>query len=551
MANVTTETLKLDDKLSGPMKKAIDEIEKARKSMEKVDKQTQQIGKTTNSLGNLLINYFIKSISKTSVTCSDLSIQISKSTRKMDECFNTSLIQINNWKSNILQDCNEINNKNIKLIKNFKDIGNNSAPSLKKARKGLSNISNSSVGVSNQINKTSVILIKFSTKLNNVGVSTEKAKSKNKSFLSTLGNLYDSFSDQCGKVNNIVDCYKNLRGDTDKSIKTVMSERLNKIKNIATSVKEKSSCLNLSRVKRALRVDTIRNIATNKADKVLTHAVTIKNKAYELSTNMLKKAKKALNKENIRSNITKAKDKIVSKAAYVQEKVQSKATGLLTVAKKALRKETLKNTASNLRGKVVGAAVYIQQKAQTVGTLALAAAQKVLNAAFRANPLGMIITGIVVVLGVFALLYNRVKAVRDICKSVFKFAGKIFSFFSGGKSSNKKKGISISGGPDTISTPKLAHGTSNWRGGLAITQEKGAEIMDLPRGTRVYPHDKSLQMAKAEGARGSSGSSISINISKLADKLEVRSDNDIDAIAGKLANKLEKIMNNVGKVEFA
>lgn len=99
--------------------------------------------------------------------------------------------------------------------------------------------------------------------------------------------------------------------------------------------------------------------------------------------------------------------------------------------------------------------------------------------------------------------------------------------------------------------PMLAKGTNNWKGGLALTQEKGGEIMDLPRGTRIYPHDKSLQMARAEGAMAGSGSSISINISKLADKLEVRSDRDIDAIAKKLADKLEVIMNNTGKVEYA
>ena len=99
--------------------------------------------------------------------------------------------------------------------------------------------------------------------------------------------------------------------------------------------------------------------------------------------------------------------------------------------------------------------------------------------------------------------------------------------------------------------PMLAKGTNNWTGGLAMTQERGGEIMDLPRGTRVYPHDKSVQMARAEGAKAGSGTNININISKLADKVEVRSDKDIDAIVNKLADKLEKIMGNTGKVEFA
>lgn len=34
-------------------------------------------------------------------------------------------------------------------------------------------------------------------------------------------------------------------------------------------------------------------------------------------------------------------------------------------------------------------------------------------------------------------------------------------------------------------------GTNNWRGGLTSIHERGGEIIDLPRGSRVYPHDKS------------------------------------------------------------
>lgn len=43
-------------------------------------------------------------------------------------------------------------------------------------------------------------------------------------------------------------------------------------------------------------------------------------------------------------------------------------------------------------------------------------------------------------------------------------------------------------------------GTDNWEGGPTWVHEKGPEIIDLPSGTRIYPHAKSLEMAKQQGA---------------------------------------------------
>ncbi|MDE6994724.1 MAG: hypothetical protein K2P41_09925 [Lachnospiraceae bacterium] len=95
--------------------------------------------------------------------------------------------------------------------------------------------------------------------------------------------------------------------------------------------------------------------------------------------------------------------------------------------------------------------------------------------------------------------------------------------------------------------PMLYKGTDNWRGGVAMIHDRGGEIVDLPRGSRVYPHDKSIEMARMEGARSGSGT-ISVTIQKLADKIEVRSDEDIDRIAEALANRLKRIAFNMGTV---
>lgn len=92
--------------------------------------------------------------------------------------------------------------------------------------------------------------------------------------------------------------------------------------------------------------------------------------------------------------------------------------------------------------------------------------------------------------------------------------------------------------------PALAKGTNDWQGGIVQVHERGGEIIDLPKGSRVYPHDRSVQKAYSDGAK-SSGKVI-INIPKLADKIVIREDADIDKIVTKLANKLEKKSENLG-----
>lgn len=49
--------------------------------------------------------------------------------------------------------------------------------------------------------------------------------------------------------------------------------------------------------------------------------------------------------------------------------------------------------------------------------------------------------------------------------------------------------------------PRNATGTNYFEGGLTHINEKGGEIVDLPRGTRIIPHDRSLNEALKEGIR--------------------------------------------------
>lgn len=89
-----------------------------------------------------------------------------------------------------------------------------------------------------------------------------------------------------------------------------------------------------------------------------------------------------------------------------------------------------------------------------------------------------------------------------------------------------------------LNIPKFAGGVENFIGGPAIIHDKGAEIVDLPSGTRVIPHDKSLQTAYAQGRRdnqsGGNNFSFSINIYGA----NMKNDADMDELADKLMQRI-------------
>lgn len=158
------------------------------------------------------------------------------------------------------------------------------------------------------------------------------------------------------------------------------------------------------------------------------------------------------------------------------------------------------------------------------------------------------------------------EGVKNIFKGIFDtFAAlckapinAVISIINGAISSLNKINVTIpdwvpglggrSFGVNIPAIPQLYKGTDNWKGGMAMIHDRGGEIVDLPQGARVYPHDKSVEMARREGQRSGSAGSVQITIQKLADKIEVRSDEDIDRIAEALARKLKKVAFNTGTV---
>ncbi len=140
----------------------------------------------------------------------------------------------------------------------------------------------------------------------------------------------------------------------------------------------------------------------------------------------------------------------------------------------------------------------------------LTAAQQGLNAAMAANPLGVIIIGVIALTAVMVTLYKKSETFRNFVNGTFRAALKgITSVFDGvtkavGGLINKVKDFL---GMDTNKTVKVkteyasgsvehnALGTSYWKGGLTRVNERGGEIMNLPGGTQIIPHDLSRKAA--------------------------------------------------------
>lgn len=90
------------------------------------------------------------------------------------------------------------------------------------------------------------------------------------------------------------------------------------------------------------------------------------------------------------------------------------------------------------------------------------------------------------------------------------------------------------------SIPGRAIGDTNWRGGLVQVHERGGEILDLPQGSRIMPHDASVSEAYKMGRASSKPTVVnhSVTIPKLADQIVIREDADFDRLLDKMERRL-------------
>ena len=146
--------------------------------------------------------------------------------------------------------------------------------------------------------------------------------------------------------------------------------------------------------------------------------------------------------------------------------------------------------------------------------------------------------------------------IADIFGHIFDGIKNIFTdvidFLSSGLDSIlEKAGLasSASANAQGAEIPQHAVGTQWFAGGKTWIHERGAEIVDLPTGTRIVPHDESLKQQYQRGyekGRAQQQTTPSINIAKLADSIVVKEQADIDRFAEQVVFKIQQAaMNNI------
>ena len=181
----------------------------------------------------------------------------------------------------------------------------------------------------------------------------------------------------------------------------------------------------------------------------------------------------------------------------------------------------VKNTAAMVANKAVVVSATVASKAAAAGTGLLTAAQWALNAAFVATPIGWIVLGVMGLVAAGVALYKNWDTVKETATALWE---RVTSAFSGIKDSivsafhdamdaaagffswldDKIEGIPIIGSiyksgknlggwiADKLSGH--ATGTSYFAGGWTRVNERGGEILNLPGGTQIIPHDVSKRM---------------------------------------------------------
>jgi hypothetical protein len=148
---------------------------------------------------------------------------------------------------------------------------------------------------------------------------------------------------------------------------------------------------------------------------------------------------------------------------------------------------------------------------------AVTVAQGLWNAVMIANPIGLFATGIgLLIAGIVLLIKNwdtvkqktvefatvavqKIQSMWEKIKPIFEKIAKIakiaFQFTSVGMAINAGKAVAGA----VEKHKKNALGTSYYSGGSTRINEFGGEIVDLPQGSRIIPHDISREMAKNSG----------------------------------------------------
>ena len=170
---------------------------------------------------------------------------------------------------------------------------------------------------------------------------------------------------------------------------------------------------------------------------------------------------------------------------------------------------------------------------------------------------------------VFSGIVDTITGIVDNLKTIFGgvvdtikgAVDGVKDFITGADSAKKESSSSGSTAKKTTSGTKKAGknatGTASWRGGLTYVGESGKELVDIPKGSRIYSHQQTAQIEKAQGETRQQAAPVTVSggttitIPKLADQIVVREDADIERIAQALARQMRQAMGMMGGVSSA
>ncbi len=136
--------------------------------------------------------------------------------------------------------------------------------------------------------------------------------------------------------------------------------------------------------------------------------------------------------------------------------------------------------------------------------------------------------------------FSAIKAIKKTFSSFFTWISKKFKNSKLGtllsKLSQIGSGSLFGGGSDSDTGPgRNALGTSYWRGGLTRVHERGGEIMRLPSGTQIIPHD----VSKRAAASPSINVSVTVQGNVIGNRAYARLLGN--EIAGEIMRKMENL----------
>lgn len=592
---VVDATLRMVDKFTSPFNKAIGNMEKGQKQMKRAGKQIQSTGDSITKAGTKMSVGITAPVVAAGVACFNAASDMNESLNKVDVAFGKSAGGVKKWSKTTLENFGLSQGTALETASLYGDmatgmgISSKGAAGMAKNLTGLSADLSSFKNVSQDVSKDAL-----------KGIFTGEGESLKSLGVIMTDTTLQAYAVEHGMLKSTVSAEKMKEMSTKTSL--AQSNLASKIKKYGENSDEaKKAQLTLNKaLENQSKAAKGSYSDLSQAEKVQLRYKYVLDATKNSQGDFARTSSGAANQQRIMS------ERFKEISASIGQKLLPIGTKLLTHINKLMAKFSgLSDSQQKTILKVVGLVAAIGPCLIIVGKIissvgkfakALSGLPKALSAVgkgigFLTSPMGLVVVGIVAVIAVGVLLYknwDKIKAkateLWGHIKATFGGIGKWFGGLWEGVKSGFKGFINfIIGGLNKIpeginsikitvpkwvpkvggksigfsipSIPYLAKGTNYWQGGLAVTQDKGGEVMDLPRGTRVYPHDESVEKAYQDGSSKSKGNGITINIQKLADKLEVRSDKDINSIAEraaeKIADKFKKIRENGGEVSLA